>query len=169
MRYNYCPLCGMKLTHKKSGDDGLIPYCVRCDKRWFDAFESCIIIAVYNEYNEMVIARQNYLSDKYATVTSGYITPGETAEECAIREVKEEIGLDLEHIEYAGTYWFGLREQLMHGFVGFTHKQELKLSEEVDAAEWIFAPEAEKNLFPDKPGGALYEVYHKLLGMCGLE
>ena len=116
-----------------------------------------------------MLSRQGHLSDKYAALTSGFITPGETAEECAIREVKEELGLDVESLEYAGTYWFGLRDQLMHGFIGFAHKQELVLSEEIDSAEWIPALQAPNTMFPGWPGLALYEVYHKFLRMRKLE
>ncbi|WP_417081002.1 hypothetical protein [Mobilibacterium timonense] len=63
-------------------------------------------------------------------------------------------------LTFAGTYWFGQKDMLMHGFIGFTHKTELQLSEEVDSAEWVPALEAPKIMFPDKPGVSLYEVYH---------
>ncbi len=169
MRYKYCPECGTKLTEIHAGDDGMVPYCESCGKRWFDSFHSCVIVLIYNEYDEIVLSRQGHLSRQYATLTSGFITPGETAAECAIREVKEEIGLDVESLESAGTYWFGLRDQLMHGFIGYAHKQELVLSEEVDSAEWVPALDAPKTMFPGKPGVAIYEVYHKFLRMRKLE
>ena len=169
MRYRYCPECGTKLTEIPAGDDGMVPYCEPCDKRWFDSFHSCVIVLVYNEYDEIALSRQGYLSARYATLTSGFITPGENAEECAMREVKEELGLELEALEYAGTYWFGMRDQLMHGFIGFARKRELVLSEEIDSAEWVPAREAESVMFPGGPGLAIYEVYHRFLRMRGLE
>ena len=169
MRFQYCPVCGTKLTEIRAGDDGMVPYCESCDKRWFDWFHSCVIVLIYNEYDEIVLSRQRHLSAEYASLTSGFITPGETAEECAIREVKEELGLDVESLEYAGTYWFGLRDQLMHGFIGFAHKQALVLSEEIDSAEWIPALEAPNTMLPGWPGLALYEVYHRFLRMRKLD
>ncbi|MBR0105211.1 MAG: NUDIX domain-containing protein [Firmicutes bacterium] len=168
MRYRFCPVCGAKLTEIKAGDDGMVPYCEPCGKRWFDTFQSCVIVLTYNEYDEIVLARQNYLSDKYAVITSGFITPGETAEECALREVKEELGLEPERLIYAGTYWFSAREQLMHGFIAYSPKKELVLSKELDSAQWVPALEAAKIMHPDKPGGALYEIYHKFLRMRNL-
>ena len=83
MRYIYCTVCGEKLTKTHAGDEGEVPYCETCDKRWFDSFSDCVIVLVYNEYNEIVLLRQAYLSDKYATFISGYIVPGENAEESA--------------------------------------------------------------------------------------
>lgn len=168
MRYYYCPYCGSKLTEILCGDDGMVPYCESCETRWFDTFQSCVIVLTYNEFDEIVLARQEYLSDQYATITSGYITPGETAEETAIREVREELGLDLETLEYAGTYWFDAKDMLMHGFIGFTHKKELHISEEVDSAEWVAAPDAPKTMFPDRPGNAAYAVYRRFLKMRGI-
>ena len=169
MRFTYCPNCGKKLTQIHAGDDGMVPYCKPCDKRWFDTFNSCVLVLVYNEYDEIALSRQWYLSDEYTSFTSGYITPGETAEECALREVREELGLDVERLEYAGSYWLDAADQLMHGFIGFAKKKDLVLSEEIDGASWVPAAKATDSMFPDKPGGPLYEVYHKYLGMRGSE
>lgn len=159
MHYNYCPVCGQKLHEKEAGDDGKIPFCIHCSKYWFDSFESCVIVLVYNEYNEIVLCRQRYLSDKYTSFTSGFITPGETAEETAVREVKEELGLEVQTLTYAGTYWFAKREQLMHGFLAYVPKAELVISDEIDSAEWTPAEEVTKTLFPDAPGNAAYAIY----------
>ena len=113
MRFQYCPQCGSKLILREAGDDGLTPYCAACDEMWFDMFPSCVIILVANEYNEIALLHQPRLSDRGIFV-SGYITPGESAEEAAVREVKEELGLDIESIESTGSYWFQKRGQLMH-------------------------------------------------------
>ena len=159
MRYKYCPFCGQELHEKAAGDDGKIPFCLHCNKYWFDSFESCVIVLVYNEYNEIVLCRQGYLSEQYTSFISGYMVPGETAEETAVREVKEELGLEVQTLEYAGTYWFAKREQLMHGFLAYVPKAELVFSDEIDSAEWTLAQEVTKTLFPDTPGNAAYAIY----------
>lgn len=92
-------------------------------------------------------------------MTSGFITPGETAEESAIREAKEELGIDLKTLEYAGTYWYAEREQLMHGFIAFSPKCVLKISSEVDSADWIPSQSVPDMIFPDSPGNAAFAVY----------
>lgn len=169
MHYKYCPQCGKKLTTIHAGDDGMVPYCDSCKKRWFDTFSTCVIVLTYNEFDEMVLAHQGYMSDKYAVITSGYIKPGETAEETAIREVKEELGLDLETLTCEGSNWFADNDMLMLEFMGFTHKRDLKLSEEVDSAEWVPILEAESQIFPDSPGNAEYDLYRKLLKLRNLK
>lgn len=164
MHYKYCPECGQKLIDKEAGDDGLVPYCTRCETYWFDSFASCIIVLVANEQDEIALLTQPHLSTIHKTFVSGYITPGENAEECACREVKEELGIQLEKLEYAGTYWFEKRGQLMHGFIGYAKKQDFSLSSEVQKAEWTSSKEARDYFFPERPGNtmhALYRIYLK--------
>ena len=163
MRYQYCPQCGRKLIEKQAGDDGLVPYCESCDKLWFDAFGSCVIIMIVNELDEVVMLRQKYMSDEYMNFVSGYITVGETAEEAARREVREETGLELDALEYAGTWWFGQEELLMHGFIGRVQKQDFVLSPEVDAAAWIPLEKLPDYMYPDMPGNAQYGTYKVFL------
>ena len=159
MRYQYCPQCGQKLIPKPAGDDGLVPYCESCGKFWFDSFGSCVIIMVVNEQNEVAMLRQHYMSDQYMNFISGYITVGETAEEAALREVQEEIGIKLDALEYSGTWFFGQQELLMHGFIGHAAKQDFVLSQEVDAAQWIPIEELTDYMYPDSPGNAQYGTY----------
>ena len=41
---------------------GLLPFCNSCSKPYFDWFGICIITAVVNEYNEVALLRQSYVS-----------------------------------------------------------------------------------------------------------
>lgn len=165
MHYKYCPTCGSKLTLKEAGDDGGVPYCEHCAKYWFDGFSTCVIILVANELQEIAMLRQNYLSTQYYSYVSGFIQPGENAESTAMREVKEELGIDLDSLDFAGTYYFPKRDQLMIGFIGLCRKQPLRLSSEVNNAKWIPANEAESLMFPDSPGNAMHPIFRKYLGM----
>ena len=169
MRYKYCPECGSKLTGIHAGDDGMVPYCSRCGRRWFDTFQSCVLVLVYNEYDEIVLSKQWYLPEKYSSFTTGFMVPGESAEESAKSEVREELGLEVKELVYAGTYWLEAVDQLLHGFIAYAPKREIRLSEEISAAEWVPALDAGQKMFPDPPGGGLYEVYHQFLRMRGLE
>ena len=165
MHFYYCPKCGEKLVLKQAGDDGKVPFCENCRQYYFDVFPSCVIVMTYNEYGEIALCRQNYMSDKYYNITSGYIDVGETAEHAAVREVKEELGLDVEKLTYTGTYWFSPKGLLMHGFIAFARKAEFKLSVEVDEARWVDALEAPKIMFPESPDNAIYPIYRKYLEM----
>ena len=161
MRYRYCPECGSRLVLHPAGDDGDVPYCESCKRYWFDTFSSCVIVMVVNEYDEIAMLHQSYLSDEHETFVSGYIQPGENAETAALREVKEEIGLEIEHLEYAGTYWFPAKELLMLGYVGRVKKSDFVLSEEVDGASWVAKEDAESHMFPERPGNTQHKIFRR--------
>ena len=97
------------------------------------------------------------------TFVSGYMTPGESAETAALREVKEELGIEPEQLDFAGTYWFGKRELLMIGFIAQSKKCAFKLSGEVDSALWAAAEDVPKLIFPDSPGNAAFGIYKKFV------
>ena len=112
MRFTYCPDCGTKLIQKEVGDEGFMPYCDNCKKPLFDMFSSCIIALVTNEKQEVALLRQNYISTDYYNLVSGYMKPGETAEETAVREVGEELGLTINEPKITGTYWFDKKDMI---------------------------------------------------------
>ena len=96
MRFSFCPHCGTKLIGKEIGDEGIIPYCENCSVPLWDMFTTSIIAAVVNEYGEVALLRQNYVSETKYVCVAGIMKLGESAEDTVVREVKEEIGQDVE-------------------------------------------------------------------------
>lgn len=151
MHFKYCPDCGQKLTERELGDEGMVPWCEKCDKPWFDMFPVATISLVYNDNNEVLLLRQNYISTQFHNLVSGYITPGESAEECAVREIMEETGQKVEKLELVMTNWFAKKDMMMVGFFAKVHKSPLHLSVEVDSAGW-YKPEETLSLVSIRPG-----------------
>lgn len=137
MHFSYCPFCGEKLVHKEIGDEGLIPYCNACQIPLWDMFTTSIICAVVNEYREIALLRQNYVNTTQCICLAGIMKIGESAEETAIREVKEEIGQEVESLEFIKTYAYDKKEMLMIGYKANVKKRPFKISREVDAVEWV--------------------------------
>lgn len=137
MHFIHCPYCGEKLIKKEIGDEGFIPYCDNCKIPLWDMFTTSIICAVVNEYNEIALLRQAYVSTTKYVCVAGIMQLGESAEETAKREIKEELGLDVTHLQYIRSYAYEKKEMLMLGFKAEVKKAEFRLSGEVDAAEWV--------------------------------
>ena len=137
MRFTYCPYCGNKLEKKEIGDEGLIPYCSCCKVPLWDMFTTSIIAAVVNENNEIALLRQNYVSKTKHVLVAGIMKLGESAEETAIREIKEEIGLTVKSLQYIRSYPYEKKEMLMLGYKAVVEKDHFTLSKEVDSAEWV--------------------------------
>lgn len=137
MRFTYCPHCGTKLINKEIGDEGMIPFCENCNIPLWDMFTTSIIAAVVNEYNEIALLRQNYVSATKYVCVAGIMKLGESAEDTVIREIQEEIGQKVERLEFIRSYPYEKREMLMLGYKATVKKQDFKLSGEVDSAEWV--------------------------------
>ena len=114
MRYTYCPRCGQQLGEKELGDEGMVPWCGRCERPVWEAFTTAVIAAVVNEDDEVALLRQGYIS----------------------AEIGEELGLAVKELAYMGSWPHKNGDMLMLGFCAVVEKGAFTLSREVDAARW---------------------------------
>lgn len=137
MKIKYCPVCGSEAIQKEIGDEGLMPFCPTCQMPLWDYFNTSIICAVVNEQEEIALLRQNYVSTTNYVCVAGHMKSAESAEETVTREVKEEIGQDVEQLIYIRSYPYEKKNLLMLGFLAKVNKKDFKLSGEVDGVEWF--------------------------------
>ncbi len=161
MRFNYCPDCGSKLSEKDLGDESAVPFCTSCNEPHFDMFPCSIIALIVNEFEEALLLRQKYISEKYYNLVSGFMKPGETAEISAEREVYEETGIKPKSLNLVLTHWFDPKGVLMIGFIGRAKKTDFVLSKEVDGAEWIPVKKAKNMVHP--AGSAAHDLIDRYL------
>ena len=148
MRVQFCPHCGSRTVPWEIGDEGLVPWCDSCKIPLFPMFSTCIIALAVNEEGEVALLRQGYLSSQYHVLVSGYMKPGESAEVCAAREIREELGLEVSRLVLTGTYWLEKKDMLMIGFLARVQKKDFRLSQEVDQAVWLDPQQALTLLHP---------------------
>ncbi|MBE5938935.1 MAG: NUDIX domain-containing protein [Lachnospiraceae bacterium] len=161
MKFTYCPHCGGKLIKKEIGDEGLIPYCEKCKVPLWDMFTTCIICAVVNEFDEVALIRQSYVSEVKYVCIAGIMKLGESSEETAVREIKEEIGQDVEKLTYIRSYPYEKKEMLMLGYKAEVKKADFKLSGEVETAEWVKFDEALDKL---REGSIAWQLVKEVTG-----
>lgn len=160
MHFTYCSHCGTKLVDKEIGDEGLIPYCEHCNVPLWDMFTTSIITAVVNEQGEVALLRQNYVSTTNYVCVAGIMKLGESAEDTVIREVKEEIGQDVEKLEFIKSYPYPKKEMLMLGYKATVQKKDFHLSGEVDSVEWFKLEDAPAKL---REGGIAWQLVKTIL------
>ncbi len=160
MHFTYCPHCGTKLIDKEIGDEGRIPYCEHCNVPLWDMFTTSIITAVVNEQGEVALLRQNYVSTTNYVCVAGIMKMGESAEDTVIREVKEEIGQDVEKLEFIKSYPYPKKEMLMLGYKATVQKKDFLLSGEVDSVEWVKLEDAPAKL---REGGIAWQLVKTIL------
>lgn len=160
MHFTYCPHCGEHLIEKEIGDEGMIPFCESCSIPLWDIFTTCIIAAVVNEYGEIALLRQNYVSATKYVCVAGVMKTGESAEDAVIREISEETGLQVEDLHYIRSYPYDKKEMLMLGYRADVKKADLKLSGEVDAAGWFPLSESLERL---REGGIAWQMVKQII------
>lgn len=161
MHFQYCPYCGKKAEIREIGDEGLIPYCTQCEVPLWDIFTTCIIAAVVNECGEIALLRQNYVSSTNYVCVAGVMKPGESAEEMVVREVLEEVGLDVTSVTFVKSYPYEKKEMLMLGFKAATKKKDFTLSGEVDRAQWVKLEDAPALL---REGSIAWQLVNEVIG-----
>jgi len=140
MHFTYCPDCGAKTALRQMGDDGDVPYCENCKKPLFDMFSTCVLSVVKNSRGEIALIMQSYGQQEHYVGVAGYMKCGETAEDAALREIREEIGIQADNIRFLFSRWHEAKGQLMLCFCAESDAETFTLSQEVREAKW-FAPE----------------------------
>lgn len=160
MQFIYCPFCGQKLDKAEIGDEGLIPFCNQCNIPLWDMFTTSVIIACVNQYDEIALLRQNYVSTTKYVCVAGIMKLGESAEQTVVREVKEEIGLDVKELTYIKSYPYDKKEMLMLGYKAVVDKADFEISGEVDSARWVKFDEALALL---REGGIAWQLVNSVI------
>ena len=135
MLFKYCAECGHKVEDIRCGDDDC-KICPSCKRIYGRNPLPVVEVLVVNEFNEILLLKQNYISEKKWTVVSGYMVEGETIEEAVAREVKEETGQIVYRCQYVSSYYFESKQLIMIGFIAFVKKSQFADSDEVDDLKW---------------------------------
>lgn len=160
MKSIFCPHCGLLLQPKLIGDEGLVPYCESCSKPIFEHSPVCILTMVINEYNEIALLKQNYVSKTHLVFVAGYYKPGESAENTVKREVFEEIGQTVNELKYLFSFYHERLDTLFLCYISKVKKAPFVLSSEVDGVAWHPLP-IDASLL--NPSGVAYQIYMRYL------
>jgi NAD+ diphosphatase len=88
---------------------------------------------------------------------AGFVEPGETIEQAVVREVREEVGIEVEDIRYFGSQAWPFPSQLMIGFTARHRSGEISMQQsEILEAGW-FRPDE----LPALPGP--YSIARRLI------
>ncbi len=99
----------------------------------WEADERCVITYVIDEDNVLLIHKKKGLGTGYINAPGGHIEIEETKVEAAIRETKEETGLDITDLKEMGTLYFQFKDGLkMLGYVFTATKWSGELIEECE-------------------------------------
>lgn len=110
--HSYCGRCGSKTELKKEERAAV---CPKCNLVVFPVISPAVIVAITCNNKILLAKGKNYKGDFYALI-AGYVDVGESIEETVVREVKEEVGLDIRNLKYYKSQPWPFSGSLMLGF-----------------------------------------------------
>lgn len=82
----------------------------------FPRIDPAVICLVHDGHDRAVLARQAVWPPRLFSILAGFVEAGESFESCVVREVAEEIGLDVTAVRYLGSQPWPFPRSLMVGF-----------------------------------------------------
>jgi NAD+ diphosphatase len=129
----YCPACG--------GLNGLPAQswgrqCPACGHIGYPPVIPAVLVLVHDG-ERVLLAHQAGWGKRYS-ILAGFVEPGESLEDCARREVAEEVGIEITEVTYSGSQPWPFPSQLMLGFRARYLSGEVRPDHnELDDAAWF--------------------------------
>lgn len=131
--HRYCGACGAPTTQHKSVR---AVHCTVCNRQVFPRINPCAIMLVVRG-DQLLLARSARFKTGFFSCLAGFIEVGETPEQTVVREVKEEVGIEVENIRYIKSQSWPFPSQLMLGFIADYKAGEVVVApEEIEEAHW---------------------------------
>ena len=130
----FCSICGNQNSFNKK-EGAFECSCNAAPK--YPTISPCIITLIYDEDN-ILLGRSKFFPPNMYSTLAGFIEAGENAEEALIREVKEEVNVEIENIKYFSSQSWPFPAQLMLGYFCQYKKGEIILNDaELEDARWF--------------------------------
>ncbi len=141
--HTYCGCCG-SLTFQRKEER-----CKECPSCGHLAYPKIApaIMALVRKGNQILLARSPHFPEKMYSVLAGFVDPGETLEQCVVREVFEEVGIKVKNVSYFGSQPWPFSRSLMIGFTCDWEEGEICIDPlEIEDAAWF-----DQDHLPDIP------------------
>lgn len=95
--FKHCPKCG---STELSFKFGRAFDCLHCGFEYFFNSAGAVLAVIFNEQGELIVTRRAKAPFKGTfDFPGGFIDPGESAEECLVRELREELDVEISDYE----------------------------------------------------------------------
>ncbi len=155
----FCGRCGSKTELRK---DERAVYCPACSLIVYPKISPAVIVAITCNDKILLAKGKNYKGDFYALI-AGYVDAGESIEETVVREVKEEVGLDIKNLKYYKSQPWPFSSSLMLGFTAEADDtQPIVIDEkEIKEAGWFTRGKLPPHASGISISGHLIEAFEK--------
>lgn len=132
--HQFCGRCGTSMAEKHQAEHTKI--CPSCQLRHYPRISPCIIVSIRKDDHILLARGPQAPKDRYSNI-AGFVEAGETLEQAVAREVREEVGIEIQNIRYVSSQPWSFPHQLMTGFFADYHSGDLILAPgEIEEAAW---------------------------------
>jgi NADH pyrophosphatase NudC (nudix superfamily) len=140
--YRYCPRCRAELTTRTRGDrPRRVCPAPDCGFVFWDN-PVPVAAAIVERDDGVVLVRSRGAPATWFGLVAGFIEPGERPIEAAVREVREEIGVEAQDASFVGVHPFEVRNQLLFTYHMRVPDTEIRLCD-VELEAYRIVPVAE--------------------------
>jgi len=146
-RNRFSPLTGAETTIERAGWTQRDP---TTGTELFPRTDPAVIMLVHDGGDRVVLGRQAVWPPGRFSILAGFVEPGESAEAAVVREVAEEVGLQVTDVRYVGSQPWPFPQSLMLGFVArAVNADPLRLDpDEIEEARWFTRDELRSGAGP---------------------
>lgn len=141
----FCGYCG---SPQEDTVDELARQCVRCGRREYPRIAPAVIVAITDQYNRLLLAHNSKFKNTMYALVAGFVEAGERLEDTVHREIKEEVGIEVESVSYVASQPWPFPGSLMLAF----EAQYLRGDIRCDGKEIIDARWVTPDTLPEIPG-----------------
>ena len=142
--HRFCGRCGAA-TESITGERAR--RCPACGLTTYPRLSPAVIVQV-TRGDRILLARNASFRGGFYSVLAGFVEPGESLEGTVQREIREEVGIQVEDIRYFGSQPWPFPNSLMIGFTAKWAANEIAIDDrELAAADW-FTADALPNIPP---------------------
>jgi len=132
--HRYCGRCGTP-THNKPDERAKV--CPACGLVAYPRV-SPAMMALVTRGRELLLARSHRFVNGVYSALAGFVEPGETIEDCVRREVREEVGVEVDGITYFASQSWAFPHSLMIAYTAEYAGGDIRLEDaEIADARWF--------------------------------
>ena len=132
--HRYCGRCGTP-TRDKPGERA--KECPACGHVAFPRVSPAMMVLV-TRGREVLLARAPRFPPGMYSALAGFVEPGETIEDCIRREVREEVGIEVDNIAYFASQSWAFPHSLMIAYTAEHAGGDIRLEDdEIADAQWF--------------------------------
>ena len=146
MAEKYCQECGTALIEKELENEGMVPFCPKCNQYRFPLYNVAVSMIVISRQTDKILLIKQY-GRPFFILVAGYVNRTESLEHAAAREIKEETGMTVSSLRFNRTKFFEPSNTLMCNFTAFVDDEsEMNTNKEIDSYQWFTKDEAKENI-----------------------